>query len=69
MLDITDFVSNNNNNVESANFLDININSKHPLFDVFELIIFLWFCEIWVMGQEMDHVRNNILRKERDKFF
>lgn len=39
------------------------------LFDVFELFIFLWFCEVWVMGQQVDHVRNNILRKKRDKFF
>lgn len=41
----------------------------NSLFDVFELFIFLWLCEVWVMGQQVDHVRNNILRKERDEFF
>lgn len=41
----------------------------NSLFDVFELVIFLWLCEIWVVGQQVDHVRNNVLRKERDEFF
>lgn len=39
------------------------------LFDVFELLILLWLCEVWVMGQQVDHVRNDILRQERDEFF
>lgn len=39
------------------------------LFDVFELVIFLWLREVWVMGQQVDHVRNNVLRQERDEFF
>lgn len=43
--------------------------TANSLFDVFELVIFLWLCEVWVMGQQVDHVRNNVLRKERDEFF
>lgn len=43
--------------------------SQHSLFDVFELFIFMWFCEVWVMGQQVDHIGNDILRKEGDKFF
>lgn len=27
------------------------------------------FCEVWVMGQQVDHIGNNVLRKEGDKFF
>lgn len=42
---------------------------QHSLFDVFELFIFMWFREVWVMGQQVDHIRNYILRKEGDKFF
>lgn len=39
------------------------------LFDVFELFIFMWFCKVWVVGQQVDHIGNDVLRKEGDKFF
>ena len=42
---------------------------QHSLFDVFELFIFMWFCEVWIMGQQVDHIGNDILRNEGDKFF
>lgn len=27
------------------------------------------FCEVWIVGQQVDHIGNNILGKEGDKFF
>lgn len=41
----------------------------HSLFDVFQLFVFMWFCEVWVVGQQVDHVWNDILRKKRHQFF
>lgn len=41
----------------------------NSLFDVFELVVFLWLGEVWIVGQQVDHVRDNVLRKERDEFF
>lgn len=29
----------------------------------------MWFCEVWVMSQQVDHIRDDILGKEGDKFF
>lgn len=29
----------------------------------------MWFCEVWIVGQQVDHIGNDILRKEGDKFF
>lgn len=43
--------------------------SQNSLFDVFELFIFMWFCEVWIVRQQVDHIGDNVLREEGDKFF
>lgn len=48
---------------------NVQILYDHSLFDVFELLVFMWFCEVWVVSQQVDHIRNDVLGKEGDEFF